>query len=252
MDTLIAYPNDIVKAGSDPLVVRQIQMQLMRLGFDDLALDGLYSKPVAAAVAKFQTSRGLTADGVVGPRTWNALFSGHTAIDLTRVVLTTARDQIGVREAPLGSNSGPMVSSYLRSVGLSPGQSWCAAFVYWVYQQSCQQLGMANPVVQTGGCIDHWRRATQSGAVRVHAADARRNPALVKPGMIMILLINSNTDAGHTGIVEGCTATGLLTTIEGNSNELASSNGEGVYRLTRRKLTDSTLLGFIDYSQTIA
>jgi hypothetical protein len=40
---------------------------------------------------------------------------------------------------------------------------------------------------------------------------------------------------------------GLLTTIEGNTNQQLSSNGYGVFRLNRRKIADITK-GFLDYS----
>jgi hypothetical protein len=36
--------------------------------------------------------------------------------------------------------------------------------------------------------------------------------------------------------------------IEGNTDATGSGNGIGVFRLTRRKLNDKFLRGFVDYS----
>ena len=169
---------------------------------------------------------------------------------LLLTALQVAQSQIGVHEQPLGSNTGPEVNQYLASVGLKPGNSWCAAFVYWCYQQAAQSLGMANPVIRTGGVMDHWNRAFKPAVPhRLMAVDVRENPALVKPGMIGILLIAPLTQAGHTFIVESINPnSGELVTVEGNSNELASREGCGVFRLHRRTVHDKTLMGFLDYS----
>jgi N-acetylmuramoyl-L-alanine amidase len=52
--------------------VRDIQRRLTGLGFPIVA-DGSYGQTTADAVSGFQTSRGLPADGIVGPETWRAL-----------------------------------------------------------------------------------------------------------------------------------------------------------------------------------
>lgn len=170
-----------------------------------------------------------------------------SATQLLFAALDVARSQIGVKESPIGSNSGKEVSAYLMAVGLNPGYSWCAAFLYWCFKVAAYQLGIPNPVIKTAGCIDHWNKAKKTPYKQITARQAIANPTLIRPGMIGILLINANTQAGHTFIVEKCSGLNL-STIEGNSNELGSAEGLGVYRLGRRKLTDKTLVGFIDYS----
>lgn len=44
-----------------------------RLGMADWQVDGIFGSGTQAAVRAFQTGKGLTADGIVGPKTWAAL-----------------------------------------------------------------------------------------------------------------------------------------------------------------------------------
>jgi lysozyme len=53
--------------------VRQWQTRMVELGFT-LDIDGAYGPQSKAACTAFQRDRGLSADGIVGRRTWNACF----------------------------------------------------------------------------------------------------------------------------------------------------------------------------------
>jgi lysozyme len=55
--------------------VRAFQTRLIALGFE-LDADGLYGPESRAACRAFQRDRGLTPDGIVGPRTWDRCFAG--------------------------------------------------------------------------------------------------------------------------------------------------------------------------------
>ena len=52
-----------------------LQAALKRAGYDPGALDGKLGKKTRSAVKAFQKKNGLTADGVVGEKTWAALRS---------------------------------------------------------------------------------------------------------------------------------------------------------------------------------
>ena len=56
--------------------VRSLQQQLKNLGFYNGSVDGDFGAGTESAVIAFQSARGLTADGVAGTSTMNALFSG--------------------------------------------------------------------------------------------------------------------------------------------------------------------------------
>lgn len=61
------------KFGSSGEEVRQIQQKLKSWGYYNGAVDGVYGSQTVAAVKKFQSKNGLTADGVAGPKTLAAL-----------------------------------------------------------------------------------------------------------------------------------------------------------------------------------
>ena len=66
---------DIVQRGDCGSTVVFIQDRLIQLGFT-VASDGLFGPGTETAVKNFQSSRGLVADGIVGPLTWTKLFEG--------------------------------------------------------------------------------------------------------------------------------------------------------------------------------
>jgi peptidoglycan hydrolase-like protein with peptidoglycan-binding domain len=65
-------PWPVVKSGSNGHPIKTLQY-LLRARGQSVAVDGVFGPDTAAAVKAFQTSHGLTADGIVGPVTWAAL-----------------------------------------------------------------------------------------------------------------------------------------------------------------------------------
>lgn len=136
--------------------------------------------------------------------------------------LEAAISQLGVEEVPRGSNRGPQVDQYIKSVGLDPAgkYSWCMAFMYWCMQQAADAMGRQNPMYKTGGVLLQWKmRKTLYGKYN--------SP---KPGDIFIMDYGKGT--GHTGIVERV-EDGIVHTIEGNTNDEGSREGFEVCRRTR-------------------
>jgi len=69
------FPGVTLQRGMQGPSIRQVQERLNGLGANPrLATDGVFGPLTEAAVMAFQRSMGLTADGVVGPITWNSLF----------------------------------------------------------------------------------------------------------------------------------------------------------------------------------
>jgi len=63
----------VLKRGSSGPDVLTLQSTLKQLGFDPNGVDGMFGPGTEAAVIAFQKSKGLTADGIVGPKTKAAL-----------------------------------------------------------------------------------------------------------------------------------------------------------------------------------
>jgi hypothetical protein len=148
------------------------------------------------------------------------------------------------KEQPKGSNKGPEVSQFLASTGLGPGYPWCMAFVYYIFDELCKNLGTTNPLPKTAGVMNHWTKAPSENKIDIK--DARNNIGLVRPGQIFIMS-RPGKGLGHTGIVIGVDQNAkTFTAIEGNTNDQKSGEGDRVGKNVR-KIDSPTLIGFIDY-----
>jgi hypothetical protein len=71
----VSAPTSNLKPGDTGAQVKVLQRALAHLGFSAGKIDGQYGTATEAAVTQFQTTKGLTADGIVGPETLTALKS---------------------------------------------------------------------------------------------------------------------------------------------------------------------------------
>jgi hypothetical protein len=142
--------------------------------------------------------------------------------------------EIGVRERT-GYNDGWRVEEYLRYVKLKKGDPWCAAFVCWVFGKA----GIENP--RTGwspGLFTKsrvcWQRTETAG---LNYAGRRSGITSVpKQGDVFGIWFPDKQRIAHVGFVDKWEDT-WVTTVEGNTNEAGSREGDGVYR--KRRLTRS-------------
>ena len=80
-----AYPGTPLRQGDTGQNVRLVQFWLkiarsVYSSLSDVSVDGIYGAHTAAAVRRFQSYFGLTADGVVGRNTWNKLYEVYNSI----------------------------------------------------------------------------------------------------------------------------------------------------------------------------
>jgi Putative peptidoglycan binding domain len=72
--TVVAAPATTLKPGDTGPQVRVLQRALNTLGYAVGTVDGFYGPKTEAAVKEFQQAAGLTADGVFGPQSLNAMI----------------------------------------------------------------------------------------------------------------------------------------------------------------------------------
>jgi len=65
----------VLRKGSEGLPVRRLQKRMQLAGFEIPEVNGRFGAKTEAAVKALQKQAGLTADGVVGPKTWAVVNS---------------------------------------------------------------------------------------------------------------------------------------------------------------------------------
>jgi hypothetical protein len=172
----------------------------------------------------------------------------------------SAANQIAL-ENPEGSNKGDKVERMQKLAGTTPGQPWCAAYVYSVFHDANLPEEVLDEIPRTPSVKQLWDKSDDS--LKITRDQALRNPSLIKPGMVFCYLTKNSKGAhgpaGHTGIVTSVdTAKKMWTGMEGNSNPVdGSREGYGTFLISRSisdpsisseaKEHPALLLGFIDY-----
>jgi hypothetical protein len=242
------YAGRALQRGWQGQEVKILQQRLLSLGFSPLKVDGDYGPRTESVVKLYQSRNGLDADGITGKQTWTSVFSlpkirnGTPPTRLAAGAVEIARTQKDVREIG-GNNLGPQVEAYQRSTGNKPGSAYCMSLMYFCYDEAAKLLSVPNPLVKTGGVLDHWNRA-HSG-VKVTVDMVLDDISLIQPGALFI--IDHGDDRGHTGMVIVASSDGLET-FEGNTNVRGSRDGQGNYY--RKRSFSEINVGYLDYSRT--
>lgn len=189
----------------------------------------------------------LLTDGVVGPKTWWALFhasgdkqkSGlarpeggefderYGMLSMDRQVLLDAAFKLhrdNTREIPDGANTGDGVTKLLCGMGPNP---WCCLMVSWLHRETkgIHPLGRTQPHVQT-----FWREAKAAGMTRP-------KDSVPAPGDCVVWGFPKGS--GHIAVVVAVSESGkTLNTIGGNE-------GNRVKLGTRKPQQERHVLGYI-------
>lgn len=248
----------LLKFGSkDPKDVKGpvcLWQSLMRSqGFYSGRIDGYFGSQTTSATRYFQMTHlgpdgeQLKVDGFVGANTWWAGENPSGAAQKSNIQpktpagLTEARRKVlgfaqkehanGTHESPDGSNWGDGVIKILEGVGPNP---WCCYFVWWVWMQAFGEWlwGARHGSVKTA-----WRVAKANGAA---FAKDKYTP---RPGDFFVILYRNKhgnlTGTGHIGFVLSVAPDGKsFNTVEGNTGNRV--------KVGLRKISESTLIGFIN------
>lgn len=107
-----------LKLGDSGPDVAELQGKLQSLGFSPGAIDGQFGQATAAAVLAFQSSKGLLADGIAGPRTMSelGLVDSNTLPDATDQVSVQVVSQMfpNTPLANIKANLPPVLDALVR------------------------------------------------------------------------------------------------------------------------------------------
>jgi hypothetical protein len=134
-------------------------------------------------------------------------------------VQNTYLSQVGIREAT-GRNDGPAVKMYLASTNLDEGYAWCAAFVNWTYQK----CGVETP--RSAAWSPSWFPSSK----------VLRSDQVPRAGDVFGIYYTTKKRVAHVGFIHKWPINGTsVTTVEGNTNDAGSREGDGVYVKYRLK-----------------
>lgn len=125
-------------------------------------------------------------------------------------IVRIANSQVGIREVPMGSNSGYFVHIYQSATG-AYNAPWCASFAQWVLKKAGK-----GPIANRSASVFYiqwWARSR--GLLR----------GVPKVGTLALFL----ESAGHMGIVTAVGKTGF-TTVDGNWSDQVSRVFHPYYR----------------------
>lgn len=130
--------------------------------------------------------------------------------------------QLGVRELS-GRNDGKQVEMYLKSANLSKGQPWCAAFITWTFKE-------AGVKAVVSGYSPSW--FPNKNVVYIKGGDNNKSP---QQSDVFGIYFPSKKRIAHVGFIDQWSEGNFTITVEGNTNEAGSREGDGVYRKRRLK-----------------
>jgi lysozyme family protein len=261
------HDRPIVRRGSRGEHVAELQMLLRDGGVSPGSVDGIFGAKTEEAVREFQEAMGLQVDGIVGPRTWDALIpdaippvaggGGNGGGEATPVLssLRQAVLKFAIEEATRGRRHAPgnaidqLVLDPLRPILMELGHlgrnqhdsffNWCASWVTYI----CRSQGIRIP----DRYKTFWASVAKVDAWRDMAMDLdawlRVGTRAPLPGDIVVYNWDDDADTDHIGILKELrSAQGLLVACEGNKD-----NREVIIE---RRL--SSVEGFIDVDRLSA
>lgn len=241
--------------GDENEYVFKCQGLLMGLGYSIgvSAPTGYFGDNTLSAVKKFQSANNLEVDGIVGPKTWAALFSDN-AVKYVAPAATTAQASgkctasqaveamkywIGYYEKASSSyatsrdktafekNKGSNNYTYAGYLCGVQGQAWCAAQVSTALYEACGNSKTVAKELMCGvwpyvSCNQLWDASGSecywSYYQRNTLGKGKRGTYLPRAGDI-IIFTDDLTTRSHTGMVYDCDGT-YVYTIEGNSGNM--------------------------------
>ena len=130
--------------------------------------------------------------------------------------------EIGIREKT-GNNDGQRVEEYLKSCSLKKGNPWCAAFVTWTFKKA-----------GVDAVISAYSPSWFPSKRTIYTRGSKGNKTPLKADVFGIYF-SSKGRIAHVGFIDEWDNNSYCITVEGNTNDEGSREGDGVYRKRRLK-----------------
>lgn len=244
----------LIRQGHKNEYVIRLKEQLTKNGFYKGKINDVFDDQTYDSVIHFQQTQvdengnELTVDGIVAKDTWWALYNTTAVVKKEekknkgtlsiipdgisasrKQVLELAKNEIGNKEIPDGSNWGAEVRKYLEYCGFGPAP-WCAMFVTWVIGNALKIIPWKSKIAHVATLYNTCKKLGMS-----HSVSSGYKP---RPGDLFIMVHGDNT--GHIGIIsrvsENCKQ---LNVIEGNSGNRVA--------LRTRTVGANDHVGYINY-----
>lgn len=148
-----------------------------------------------------------------------------------------ALKEVGVREIG-GNNQGPRIKEYQEATWLQPGDwPYCAAFTAWLLREWTKDINVQKALKLTNGsevsrflCRDPrafgWEKWAKDRKIKVFP-----ETSLAKAGDFVVF------DFSHIGLVisDQNPTSRVISTVEGNTNNAGSRDGDGVWKKVRAR-----------------
>ena len=206
-------------------------------------IDGDFGAATEIAVTNFQKAKKMDQTGKVDATVFAALCeplaTAFAAVpkgrNLRELIVSAANIHLAGKPFELvvkdQGNSGPWVRAYMDGNEGEPW-FWCMGFAQTMLDQAATVQGkdFRSVMPQTFSCDVVAAHGINKGLLR-RSAEVRKNPSIVKPGDLF-LVQKSENDWFHTGLVTAINGE-VFETVEGNTNNDGSHNGNAVYKRQR-------------------
>ena len=154
------------------------------------------------------------------------VFSAHaqnvSTSEIRSSLIQSINSQLNVRE--IKRNRGPMIDKYLIEVKSCLGVAWCGAFV----GANLTWQGVKNP---NSAYSPNYAKSKD-----IIWKIKKRNKVELLGGDVVTYYYSNIGRVGHTGFLEKIDNNGYFITIEGNTNNIGSREGDGVYKKKRNPI----------------
>ena len=160
--------------------------------------------------------------------TFNGVFSQSNIRDSLRETYTS---MIGIRELT-GNNDGEEVQNILSYSGLSGNYPWCAAFIHYTLIINGIDLNLKYPAYVPSYFTEY--------AIIYNRGKIEKKREFIIGEDLIGIYIGEKKRLGHIGWYNG-ESEKYYYSVEGNTNDIGSDEGDGVYRKKRIKRQVKTI-----------